>query len=115
MIEAGSRVNWSALESGVADKIYFYYAPKILGGTQSLPVAGGAGRRPPQGRDPVSRREAASDRRTSSPWKPGSTSPSRRTVTGIIEELGTSSLGRHPLVIECQTVLSRRDRNRASP
>ena len=35
----------TALESGVADKIYFYYAPKILGGTQSLPVAGGAGRR----------------------------------------------------------------------
>jgi diaminohydroxyphosphoribosylaminopyrimidine deaminase/5-amino-6-(5-phosphoribosylamino)uracil reductase len=45
MIEAGSRVNWSAFESGVADKIYFYYAPKILGGTQSLPVAGGTGRR----------------------------------------------------------------------
>ena len=45
MIEAGSRVNWTALESGIADKIFFYYAPKILGGTQSLPVAGGAGRR----------------------------------------------------------------------
>jgi len=45
MIEAGSRVNWSALESGVADKIFFYYAPKILGGTQSIPVAGGLGRR----------------------------------------------------------------------
>jgi diaminohydroxyphosphoribosylaminopyrimidine deaminase/5-amino-6-(5-phosphoribosylamino)uracil reductase len=45
MIEAGSRVNWSTLESGAADKIYFYYAPKILGGTQSLPVAGGTGRR----------------------------------------------------------------------
>ena len=45
MIEAGSRVNWTALESGVADKIFFYYAPKILGGTQSLPVAGGLGRR----------------------------------------------------------------------
>ena len=44
MIEAGSRVNWSALESGVADKIFFYYAPKILGGMQSLPVAGGTGR-----------------------------------------------------------------------
>jgi diaminohydroxyphosphoribosylaminopyrimidine deaminase / 5-amino-6-(5-phosphoribosylamino)uracil reductase len=44
MIEAGSRVNWSALESGVADKIFFYYAPKILGGLQSLPVAGGTGR-----------------------------------------------------------------------
>lgn len=45
MIEAGSRVNWSALESGIADKIFFYYAPKILGGTESLPVAGGVGRR----------------------------------------------------------------------
>ncbi len=45
MIEAGSRVNWSALESGLADKIFFYYAPKILGGTQSMPVAGGSGRR----------------------------------------------------------------------
>jgi diaminohydroxyphosphoribosylaminopyrimidine deaminase / 5-amino-6-(5-phosphoribosylamino)uracil reductase len=45
MIEAGSKVNWTALESGVADKIFFYYAPKILGGMQSLPVAGGAGRR----------------------------------------------------------------------
>jgi diaminohydroxyphosphoribosylaminopyrimidine deaminase/5-amino-6-(5-phosphoribosylamino)uracil reductase len=45
MIEAGSKVNWSVLESGFADKIFFYYAPKILGGLQSLPVAGGAGRR----------------------------------------------------------------------
>jgi len=45
MIEAGGKVNWSALESGVADKIFFYYAPKILGGLYSLPVAGGTGRR----------------------------------------------------------------------
>ncbi len=45
MIEAGSRVNWAALESGVVDKIFFYYAPKILGGLQSLPVVGGAGRK----------------------------------------------------------------------
>ncbi len=44
MVEAGSKVNWAFLESGVADKIYFYYAPKILGGLGSLPVAGGAGR-----------------------------------------------------------------------
>ncbi len=44
MIEAGSKLNWTALESGFVDKIFFYYAPKILGGTQSLPVAGGAGR-----------------------------------------------------------------------
>lgn len=45
MIEAGSRVNWAALEEGVVDKIFFYYAPKILGGMESLPVAGGAGRK----------------------------------------------------------------------
>jgi diaminohydroxyphosphoribosylaminopyrimidine deaminase/5-amino-6-(5-phosphoribosylamino)uracil reductase len=45
MIEAGSRVNWTALESAVADKIFFYYAPKVLGGTHSIPVAGGPGRR----------------------------------------------------------------------
>ncbi len=44
MIEGGSRVNWAALESGVVDKIFFYYAPKILGGLQSLPVAGGTGK-----------------------------------------------------------------------
>ena len=44
MIEGGSKVNWAALETGIADKIYFYYAPKILGGLHSLPVAGGTGR-----------------------------------------------------------------------
>ena len=44
MIESGSKLNWAALESGIVDKIYFYYAPKILGGLQSLPVAGGTGR-----------------------------------------------------------------------
>lgn len=45
MIEAGSKLNWAALEAGIVDKIFFYYAPKILGGLQSLPVAGGTGRR----------------------------------------------------------------------
>jgi len=45
MIEAGSKVNWSALEDGVVNKVFFYYGPKILGGTQSLPMAGGMGRR----------------------------------------------------------------------
>jgi diaminohydroxyphosphoribosylaminopyrimidine deaminase/5-amino-6-(5-phosphoribosylamino)uracil reductase len=38
-------VNWARLESQSADKIFFYYAPKILGGTQALPMAGGVGRR----------------------------------------------------------------------
>lgn len=45
LIEAGSKLNWAALEAGVVGKIFFYYAPKILGGTQSLPMAGGTGRR----------------------------------------------------------------------
>jgi diaminohydroxyphosphoribosylaminopyrimidine deaminase/5-amino-6-(5-phosphoribosylamino)uracil reductase len=44
MVEAGSKVNWTMLDSGIADKILFYYAPKILGGLKSLPVAGGPGR-----------------------------------------------------------------------
>ncbi len=44
MVEAGSKVNWSMLDSHMADKILFYYAPKILGGLKSLPVAGGPGR-----------------------------------------------------------------------
>lgn len=44
MVEAGSKVNWSMLDSQIADKILFYYAPKILGGLKSLPVAGGQGR-----------------------------------------------------------------------
>jgi diaminohydroxyphosphoribosylaminopyrimidine deaminase/5-amino-6-(5-phosphoribosylamino)uracil reductase len=45
LIEAGSMLNWSALDSGIVDKVFFYYAPKILGGTESLPMAGGTGRR----------------------------------------------------------------------
>jgi diaminohydroxyphosphoribosylaminopyrimidine deaminase/5-amino-6-(5-phosphoribosylamino)uracil reductase len=44
MVEAGSHVNWTMLDGQIADKILFYYAPKILGGLKSLPVAGGAGR-----------------------------------------------------------------------
>jgi diaminohydroxyphosphoribosylaminopyrimidine deaminase/5-amino-6-(5-phosphoribosylamino)uracil reductase len=45
MIEAGSKMNWSALESGCVDRIFFYYGPKILGGLEALPLAGGIGRR----------------------------------------------------------------------
>lgn len=44
MVEAGSKVNWTMLDSGIADKVLFYYAPKILGGLKSMPVAGGQGR-----------------------------------------------------------------------
>jgi len=45
MIEAGSKLNWTALETGVVDRILFYYGPKILGGLEALPLAGGIGRR----------------------------------------------------------------------
>lgn len=45
MIEAGSKINWSALEGGLVDRIFFYYGPKILGGLEALPLAGGIGRR----------------------------------------------------------------------
>lgn len=45
MIEAGSKVNWTALESGLVDRVFFYYGPKILGGLEALPLAGGIGRR----------------------------------------------------------------------
>ncbi len=45
LIEAGSMLNWAALDSGIVDKIFFFYAPKILGGLDSLSMAGGTGRR----------------------------------------------------------------------
>jgi diaminohydroxyphosphoribosylaminopyrimidine deaminase / 5-amino-6-(5-phosphoribosylamino)uracil reductase len=43
MIEGGALVNWTALASGVADKVFFYYSPKILAGTGSVPFAAGPG------------------------------------------------------------------------
>ena len=45
LIEAGSKINWTALESGLVDRVFFYYGPKILGGLEALPLAGGIGRR----------------------------------------------------------------------
>ncbi len=45
LVEAGSKMNWAVLEAEEVDKVFFYYAPKILGGTESLPMAGGIGRR----------------------------------------------------------------------
>jgi diaminohydroxyphosphoribosylaminopyrimidine deaminase/5-amino-6-(5-phosphoribosylamino)uracil reductase len=45
LVEAGSKMNWAMLEAQLVDRIFFYYAPKILGGTEALPMAGGVGRR----------------------------------------------------------------------
>ncbi len=41
IIEGGALVNWAALDAGVVDKVFLYYAPKILAGTGSVPFAGG--------------------------------------------------------------------------
>jgi len=43
MIEGGSAVNGTALASRVVDKVFLYYAPKIMAGTGSVPFAAGAG------------------------------------------------------------------------
>ena len=43
MIEGGAIVNWAALASGIVDKVFLYYAPRILAGTSSVPLAAGAG------------------------------------------------------------------------
>jgi len=43
MIEGGAMVNAAALSAGIVDKIFLYYAPRILGGTASVPFAGGTG------------------------------------------------------------------------
>ncbi len=43
LIEGGALVNWTALACGMADKVFLYYAPKILAGMGSVPFAAGAG------------------------------------------------------------------------
>jgi diaminohydroxyphosphoribosylaminopyrimidine deaminase/5-amino-6-(5-phosphoribosylamino)uracil reductase len=36
-------VNGAALASGIVDKVFLYYAPKILAGTGAIPFASGEG------------------------------------------------------------------------
>ncbi len=43
LIEGGARVAASALKSGIVDKICFFYAPKILGGDDGVPMCAGPG------------------------------------------------------------------------
>jgi len=43
LLEAGAELNGAALDAGLVDKVFLYYAPKILGGTDSLPMAAGRG------------------------------------------------------------------------
>jgi diaminohydroxyphosphoribosylaminopyrimidine deaminase/5-amino-6-(5-phosphoribosylamino)uracil reductase len=43
LIEGGSRVIASAISSGIIDKALFFYAPKILGGDDGIPICRGPG------------------------------------------------------------------------
>src|SRR5205823_2714516 len=43
LIEGGALVNWAALAADVVDKVFLYYAPKILAGSGSVPFAAGSG------------------------------------------------------------------------
>ncbi len=43
LIEGGATVNWEALSAGLADKVFLYYAPKILGGSGAVPFVHGPG------------------------------------------------------------------------
>ena len=44
LIEGGSRVTASAFAAGIVDRAMFFYAPKILGGDDGVPVCAGPGR-----------------------------------------------------------------------
>ncbi len=44
LIEGGSRVIASAFAAGIVDKAMFFYAPKILGGNDGVPICSGPGR-----------------------------------------------------------------------
>ncbi len=43
LIEGGGQVIGSALRARIVDKIIFFYAPKILGGDDGVPICGGPG------------------------------------------------------------------------
>lgn len=43
IIEGGAEINASSLDSGIVDKVLFFYAPKIIGGADALGMVGGKG------------------------------------------------------------------------
>ena len=43
LIEGGSQVLASAFSAGIVDKVQFFYAPKILGGDDGVPICSGPG------------------------------------------------------------------------
>lgn len=45
LIEAGARLNASALEAGIVDKLVLFYAPRLLGGAEGVSLFAGRGLR----------------------------------------------------------------------
>jgi diaminohydroxyphosphoribosylaminopyrimidine deaminase/5-amino-6-(5-phosphoribosylamino)uracil reductase len=43
LIEGGATINGAALASGICDKVFFFYAPKVLGSSGAVPFAEGGG------------------------------------------------------------------------
>jgi diaminohydroxyphosphoribosylaminopyrimidine deaminase/5-amino-6-(5-phosphoribosylamino)uracil reductase len=43
LIEGGAMINWAALHSGIVDKVFLYYAPKILASSGAVPFATASG------------------------------------------------------------------------
>jgi diaminohydroxyphosphoribosylaminopyrimidine deaminase/5-amino-6-(5-phosphoribosylamino)uracil reductase len=43
LVEGGGEVAWSFISQGLVQKIYFFYAPLILGGRDAVPAVGGEG------------------------------------------------------------------------
>jgi len=43
LVEGGSRVLASAFKAGIVDKVQFFYAPKVLGGDDGVPICSGPG------------------------------------------------------------------------
>jgi len=43
LVEGGAEVHGSFFRAGLVDKLYFFYAPKIMGGRDAVPLIGGGG------------------------------------------------------------------------
>jgi diaminohydroxyphosphoribosylaminopyrimidine deaminase/5-amino-6-(5-phosphoribosylamino)uracil reductase len=43
LIEGGAQVAGSTFKAGIVDKVHFFYAPKILGGGDGIPMCAGQG------------------------------------------------------------------------
>jgi len=43
LVEGGAEVHGSFFQAGLVDKVYFFYAPRIIGGRDAVPMVGGRG------------------------------------------------------------------------